>query len=403
MKKFRLLSILAVSALLFACNNPDSPSTSSGGANSSTPTSQNTGGTSEVDNKKGTETNPYSVAEAINIASQLASDAYSDEEVCVTGYVVDKPGTKNSSGKFSFHIVDDLSKSETQLYVYLTLSDDDVYQNDQVVVKAYLQNYKGNTNEITGKKLDDGTYTNSNVLSVTTATCSITVGAHEGATVTGIEEGKTAKNGTEVSFSVAADADKKIDKVKANDTTLTAQTDGSYKFTVNGNMVITVETKDATDTSLSGTMQYNKGTTSNMTTGNNAETVGLDETIFNITSTLVGGTTHVGLNKDNHIRLYKNEGSALGIAIVDEKKDEYIIDNIVITLTSDSPAKLNDAKVVVGDKTITGEMKTGEGITENTIGTYLINDTAISISNTNSSQQIFISTIVITYHSVQAA
>ena len=62
----------------------------------------------------------------------------------------------------------------------------------------------------------------------------------------------------------------------------------------------------------SAIMEYTGGTTTNMKDGNNAATVGLDETLFNITSTKTASGTHVGLNKANDIRLYANKSDGNG-------------------------------------------------------------------------------------------
>ena len=71
----------------------------------------------------------------------------------------------------------------------------------------------------------------------------------------------------------------------------------------------------------SAIMKYTGGTTTNMNDGNNAATVGLDETLFNITSTKTASGTHVGLNKANDIRLYANKydgnGNILTISMLD--------------------------------------------------------------------------------------
>ena len=72
----------------------------------------------------------------------------------------------------------------------------------------------------------------------------------------------------------------------------------------------------------SAIMKYTGRTTTNMNDGNNATIVGLDETLFNITSTKTASGTHVGLNKNNDIRLYANKkndgnGNILTISMLD--------------------------------------------------------------------------------------
>ena len=71
----------------------------------------------------------------------------------------------------------------------------------------------------------------------------------------------------------------------------------------------------------SAIMKYTGGTTINMDDGNNATIVGLDETLFNITSTKTASGSYVGLNKNNDIRLYANKsdgnGNILTISMLD--------------------------------------------------------------------------------------
>ena len=71
----------------------------------------------------------------------------------------------------------------------------------------------------------------------------------------------------------------------------------------------------------SAIMEYTGGTTTNMNDGNNATIVGLDETLFNITSTKTASGSYVGLNKNNDIRLYANKddgnGNILTISMLD--------------------------------------------------------------------------------------
>lgn len=110
----------------------------------------------------------YTVAEAKKVAASLPAGSYSKTECNVTGYVADKPTVKNSLGRFSFNIVDDLDNQDNKLTIYLTASDSEVYQYDRVSVKAYLHNFNEGVVGLTAKKLDDGTYTNSNFTSIVT-------------------------------------------------------------------------------------------------------------------------------------------------------------------------------------------------------------------------------------------
>ena len=142
-------------------------------------------------------------------------------------------------------------------------------------------------------------------------------------------------------------------------------------------------------------MKYS-GSTTNMKgdNGNNATTVGLDEEIFNITSEKLSGNNQVGLNAKGQIRLYKSESVKLHINI----SAQYKIISIKVTLTSDSPAKMDNLKVVVGTDTVTG---TGMNA-DKTVATFAVDGAKVSLSNTHGSSQIYIESIEIVYAPVSA-
>lgn len=111
-----------------------------------------------VADAKGTITNPYTPSEALEAAKNLASDAYSDDVVYVKGYVVDAgyydAGYKNFN-KIYIADSDDMG-IESALYVFRVQPDDtylkgdgDLDLGDLVTFSGYLQNYKGNTPELT--------------------------------------------------------------------------------------------------------------------------------------------------------------------------------------------------------------------------------------------------------------
>lgn len=79
-------------------------------------------------------------------------------------------------------------------------------------------------------------------------------------------------------------------------------------------------------------MKYPGGTTTNMTSGNNAEIVGLDADLFNVTSTLTG-SNYAGLNTSGQIRLYQTSGGTTVTVSIDNTykitKVEFIFDTTV--------------------------------------------------------------------------
>ena len=311
MKKiFILLPLLLVGLVSCGENNNSTsegtPSTSTQSPSTSTPQGTSTS-TTTPSTDKGSETNPYTVAEALDVAKALEADAYSDNEVCVTGFVVDKPGTKNGSRKYSFNIVDDLSETTEQLYVYLTKNDTgvaDAYQNDKVTVKAYLQNFKGNTYEITGKKLDNNNYTDSLILSVTTGTSKITAVEVDHATITLDQTSGT--NGSTFTFAVAVDTGYVLDAVKVNGATVT-ESEGKYTGTIAGDTQVTVDLHGENEQVPQMVASINLSGHAGTLTGEGADqTMVFTENGITVTCIKNSSTTPLALQSQYEQRFYQN-------------------------------------------------------------------------------------------------
>ena len=118
-----------------------------------------------------------------------------------------------------------------------------------------------------------------------------------------------------------------------------------------------------------------------MVEGNNAATLGLDETIFTVTATKNDGSGLPGLNTAGHIRMYyKDNGNGNTITVSSTKK----IISIKITFTSESYGA--GATVKASDSVVTA-----------TDGVYEINANEFSLQNTSTTSQVRVSTIEITY------
>ena len=156
-------------------------------------------------------------------------------------------------------------------------------------------------------------------------------------------------------------------------------------------ITITVEKKEEqggeTPTQVEAVMRYTGTTTANMTGGNNAGLVNLDEKIFTVTSSKNGGSNHAGLNKDGTIRLYSvatsGDGTSISVSL-----NGGTIDSILVSY------KQNAQHAVISNSknTING--------TEEENGTiYTISDSQFSIKNTCTAKgtQIWITSISITY------
>ncbi len=125
-------------------------------------TQDGAGGT--IEEGDGTEEKPYTVAQAKAKAEALGTNAYSDAPVYVSGIVVSLQNaatTISTYGSVTMYISDD-GKSANQFYVYALLgyggakftSEDSLpfKAGSKVVLYGYLQNYYGNTPEMTKKE-----------------------------------------------------------------------------------------------------------------------------------------------------------------------------------------------------------------------------------------------------------
>ena len=137
------------------------------------------------------------------------------------------------------------------------------------------------------------------------------------------------------------------------------------------------------------TLQYtNTSTTTNMTGGNDAATLGLSATDWSVVGDKGGSAYFPGLNKSKYIALYYNADGCNTLTITALKANT-TINSIEITYTA---ATYNNGKVYVGDNEVTGSS-----------GTYTINNTSCVITNGNTSNtQVRISKIDINYTTASA-
>lgn len=134
------------------------------------------------------------------------------------------------------------------------------------------------------------------------------------------------------------------------------------------------------------TMSYAGTTSTNLSdTANGADLVGLDETMFNVSSEKHSGSVHVALNKAGYIRIHKNNADTMVVSIAEG--DSYKIGKFSISLHSQSEAALTDLLVKVNDK----EVSTTQD------GVYLVNAKSFSLTCKNFSFPIDIASINIVY------
>ncbi len=130
------------------------------------------------------------------------------------------------------------------------------------------------------------------------------------------------------------------------------------------------------------TMKYTGTTTSNMTDGNNAAVVNLDEALFTVTADKGGNTNMPGLNKAGDFRLYANKDDGNG--------------NIITVAINGGT--INSIKIDFKQEgTLT--VKAGETVVSGSAGAYTINAESFSMQNTvtGATTQVQINSIEIDY------
>lgn len=186
--------------------------------------------------EKGTETNPYNMADLwTDICSKLTeSGDWSDKSVYVTGVV------RSIDDKTPSITIGDESSANT-LLIYKPTSIDGVMVNDTILVHSYIEFYQ-NKYEMTGWN----SYPTPVIDRITKGTVSVAVdstsSANADVTLTG---GATATNGSTYNFDVAAKSGYEIVSVKANGIDASLVSGSTYSITINGPTKIVVVTKEA--------------------------------------------------------------------------------------------------------------------------------------------------------------
>lgn len=130
------------------------------------------------------------------------------------------------------------------------------------------------------------------------------------------------------------------------------------------------------------TIKYTGTTTTNMTGGNDAATVGLNSSAWSVVGAKGGNNNFPGLNKAGDIRLYASNGNGNTITVT-VLESGAIINSITINYKSGEAG----AVVLVGDNTVSKAN-----------GVYSINNTSFVIKNSyTESTQVQINSIVINY------
>lgn len=170
-------------------------------------------------------------------------------------------------------------------------------------------------------------------------------------------------------------------KLNATDKTVTVSYEGksdSFAIAVQGGSVVADEV----------VMQYTGSTTTNMGEGNNASSVGLDGSSWNVAANKGGNGNYPGLNKDGHIRLYGGTSNHNTITVTN--LDGNTIDTITIEYGNSGN---NNAKITVDSSEVTASGTDTEKTYE--IGS----DSFTIVHNYSTTTQVYIKKITISYSS----
>lgn len=186
----------------------------------------------------GTEADPYTVADALLVAGELANKEYS-AKVYILGTVVSIG--RVSSYYSNLYIVDTLGDADQLLVYSANLGDgiEVVYPNDTVLFYGYLTNFNG-TLEVSSK---DGDYAYMEEVT-RRGTSTITVDEASSANAQVVElSAESGTNGTTFTFKVTVNSGHQITAVKVNGVEVTAS-EGVYTGTIGGNTTVKVETAE---------------------------------------------------------------------------------------------------------------------------------------------------------------
>lgn len=182
----------------------------------------------------GTEEDPYTVAEALAAANALGEDEYSAAKVYVEGVVSEITRFDSDRSSYTFYIKDADGTDQLTVFSCKTTADiTKIYVGDTVKVYGYLQNYRGNTPEVTYKGDENPVF-----VTLTRGTSAITVAENDNVTVT--LSAQSGENGTEFTFTIVVDTPEYVlASVAVNGTTVTA-VEGVYTAVIDGPTTLTV-------------------------------------------------------------------------------------------------------------------------------------------------------------------
>ena len=317
------------------------------------------------------------VAEALAAANALGKDEYSAEKVYVEGVVTEITRFDSGRSSYTFYIKDADGTDQLTVFSCKTTADiTTIYVGDTVKVYGYLQNYKGNTPEVTYKGDENPVF-----VTLTRGTSTITVDAASSENAQVVElSAESGTNGTTFTFKVTVDEGYQIVSVKVNGEVVTANAESVYTATISGNTTIVVSTSligvtTNTVDAVIADMVADKG----WTNGNKVENpFTLDEVIS--VSYTGGQNTGKYYDTDSNIRIYQGEDPTVTISAA----DGYVITSVTISYISNKTGTLvYESANIASDQTITlnaASITFNVGNTKSDVTNGQVRITAISVT-----------------------
>lgn len=344
----------------------------------------------EEGGKYGSLSKPKTVAEILAIAAEECKEDNNQtaDQVYVKGIVTKNPGYNAEKGYASNIYLKDALTDKKDLLVYSANCDalKLPYQNDEVVLHGYMKNYRG-TIEIASVKVS-GNDVNPEIDTVTRGTSKISYFITHGSINS--DAPKSGKNNAKFSFTVTPENgfDAKIvtvngEKIQGNN--------GVFEGYIKGDTSVAINVFESELEIVDAKMAYSGATTNMVADANNAETVGLDKDLFEVTTNTVGGN-NIGLNAAGNIRLYngyKNTADPTQGNILTVTSRRALVKRIIVTLAGSSVATLEDLEVKAGGEAVTGS----NGIYEFSNGTFTLKN----VSSSTVSCQLHIASVAIFY------
>jgi len=281
-----------------------------------------------IGNPSGTSTNPYTVAEALAAAGELATGGQSDDEVYISGIVSTVSSYSGTYKSITYYISDDGTTTD-QFEVYSGKGLDgadfsaitDLAVGDEVTVKGYLKNFSG-TLEV---------YQNNQIVTINYATRYTVTYSNDG---NGLVSGPTSVGAQgSVTVTIAPNSGYELDVLTVAGTDVSADvSNNTYTFSMPASSVTVSATfKEKTTTDITETLTV--GTNGNTTWTNGSRTS--SATVGDVTFTALYSVANDGkyYSSDASWRFYTASDSGVKITVPSGKK----ITKVVITWKTGQP------------------------------------------------------------------